>query len=45
MYARELAIDANNLTKSGYLVPVVDFTRLDSVLIITTLKDRGDTEP
>ena len=44
-YARELAIDANNLTKSGYLVPVVDFTRLDSVLIITTLKDRGDTEP
>ena len=43
-YARDLSIDANNLTKSGYLVPVVDFTHLDSVLIITTLKETGEKE-
>ena len=41
-YARDLSIDPNNLTKSGYLVPVVDFTQLDSVLIITTLKETGE---
>ena len=43
-YARDLSVDANNLTKSGYLVPVVDFTHLDSVLIITTLKETGAEE-
>ena len=41
-YAADLEVDANNLTKSGHLIPVVDFTHLDSVLIITTLKDTGD---
>ena len=30
-YASELTVDPNNLTKSGYLIPVVDFTHLDSV--------------
>ena len=40
-YADSLKVDANNLTKSGYLIPVVDFSHLESVLIITTLKDSG----
>ncbi len=34
----ELNLDANKLTKSGYLVPAVDFEHLDVVLIITQLK-------
>ena len=38
-YASELTVDPNNLTKSGYLIPVVDFTHLDSVLIITSVKE------
>ena len=41
-YAQELQIDANHLTKSGYLVPVVDFNHLDAVLVITTLKETGE---
>ncbi len=45
-YASELTVDPNNLTKSGYLIPVVDFTHLDSVLIITSVKEgsSGGTE-
>ena len=35
---REMNLDANKLTKSGYLVPAVDFEHLDVVLIITKLK-------
>ncbi|MBQ7358691.1 MAG: rod shape-determining protein MreC [Lachnospiraceae bacterium] len=35
---REMNLDANKLTKSGYLVPAVDFEHLDVVLIITQLK-------
>ena len=34
----ELNLDANKLTKSGYLVPAVDFEHLDVVLVITKLK-------
>ena len=41
-YAQDLHVDANSLTKSGYLIPVVDFSHLDSVLVITTLKESGD---
>ena len=41
-YAQELQIEANHLTKSGYLVPVVDFNHLDAVLVITTLKETGE---
>ncbi len=41
-YARNIEVDANSLTKSGELVPVVDFTHLDSVLVITELKETGD---
>ena len=37
-YVSELNTDSNNLTKSGKVIPAVDFTALDSVLVITTLK-------
>ena len=38
-YISELNNDANNLTKSGQLTPVVDFRHLQEVLVIRTLKD------
>ena len=41
-YAQDLNMDSNSLTKSGYLIPVVDFSHLDSVLVITTLKESGE---
>ncbi len=41
-YVRNINVDANSLTKSGELVPVVDFTHLDSVLVITQLKETGN---
>lgn len=37
-YITEIDIDANNLTKSGVLTPVVDFKHLNTVLIVTELK-------
>lgn len=37
-YISNIAVDANNMTKSGHLTTVVDFDRLDTVLIITELK-------
>lgn len=41
-YVDGLEIDANHLTKSGYLIPVADFEHLDAVLVITTLKEAGE---
>lgn len=41
-YVRNIQVDANSLTKSGELVPIVDFAHLDSVLVITQLKETGD---
>ncbi len=38
-YISELNNDANNLTKSGYITPVVDFRHLEEVLVILELKD------
>lgn len=38
-YISELSVDANNLTKSGYITPVVDFEHLQEVLVITDLKE------
>ncbi|MCD8053224.1 MAG: rod shape-determining protein MreC [Lachnospiraceae bacterium] len=43
-YADGLEVDSNNLTKSGYLIPVVDFSHLDTVLIITTTKEAWSEE-
>lgn len=38
-YISELNNDANNLTKSGKITPVVDFKHLQEVLVIPQLKD------
>ena len=38
-YVTEVEQDPNMLTKSGRLTPAVDFSRLDEVMIITTLKE------
>ena len=34
----EIHVDSNNLTRSGYIIPVVDFEHLREVLVITTTK-------
>jgi rod shape-determining protein MreC len=38
-YVSEIELDASNMTKTAYLTPVVDFERLEEVLIITELKE------
>jgi rod shape-determining protein MreC len=35
----DIELDASNMTKTAYLTPVVDFERLEEVLIITELKE------
>lgn len=37
-YISEIQTDSNNLTKSGRITPAVDFSRLDTVLVIQKLK-------
>ena len=37
-YVSEIEVDANNLTRSGYITPAVDFSKLQEVLVITTTK-------
>ena len=37
-YVSEIEVDANNLTRSGYITPAVDFSNLQEVLVITTTK-------
>ena len=37
-YASDVQVDSNNLTSSGKLTPVVDFKNLQTVLVITDLK-------
>ena len=41
-YSRDIAVDSNNVTKSGYLIPAVDFEHLQNVLVIKTLKVTGE---
>lgn len=41
-YITEIELDSNNLTKSGYLTPVVDFKHLSNVLVVTELKQQKD---
>ena len=41
-YAAGLQTDANNVTKSGTIVPVAQFDNLQEVLIITKLKNEPD---
>lgn len=40
-YVKDIENDSNNLTKSAYLTPVVDFAHLDIVLIIKQQKYTG----
>lgn len=37
-YISDIEVDANNLTRSGYITPAVDFSKLQEVLVITTTK-------
>jgi len=37
-YINEIHEDANNLTRSGYMIPAVDFQHLQEVLVITSTK-------
>ena len=37
-YVSEVTVDSNNLTRSGYITPAVDFKNLQEVLVITTTK-------
>lgn len=37
-YVSSISSDSNNLTKSGYIIPTVDFENIEEVLIITDLK-------
>lgn len=37
-YISEVRVDGNNLTRSGYLTPAVDFSNLQEVLVITKTK-------
>ena len=39
-YIHTINQDANNLTKSGYITPAVDFEHLDEVLVILQLKQQ-----
>lgn len=38
-YISQINTDSNNLSKSGYLTPAVDFEHLEEVLVITQRKD------
>lgn len=43
-YIDSINRDANNLTKSGYITPAVDFEHLSEVLVITDLKQQIEEE-
>lgn len=40
-HVSEIEPDSNNLTKAGTIIPAVDFTELQEVLVITELKKKG----
>ena len=37
-YISQISVDENNLTSSGLLIPAVDFTHMEDVLVILTQK-------
>lgn len=37
----EIKVDANNLTRSGYITPAVDFQHIQEVLVITSIKEQN----
>ncbi len=40
-YATDIYVNDNQLSKSGYLIPVTDFRNLTEVLVITRLKSES----
>ena len=40
-YVSEITEDPNHLTTTGYLIPVVDFEHIRTVLVIKQLKQTG----
>ena len=38
-YISDIEVDSNKLTRSGYITPAVDFSKIQEVLVITTTKD------
>ena len=40
-YATDISVNDNQLSKSGYLIPVTDFRNLTEVLVITRLKSES----
>ncbi|MCI8564032.1 MAG: rod shape-determining protein MreC [Lachnospiraceae bacterium] len=43
-YVRDLKKDSSNITQRGFLMPVVDFSNLDMVFVITEVKDSAELE-
>lgn len=43
-YISEIQTDSNNLTKSGRITPAVDFSRLDTILVIQKLKQTAEDD-
>jgi len=43
-YVRDLKKDSSNITQGGYLSPVVDFSSLDMVFVITEVKESAELE-
>ena len=41
-YVSEVEDDANNLTKTGTIIPAVDFENIQEVLVIKQLKQQAD---
>ncbi len=41
-YIQDIQVDSSKMTKTAYLIPAVDFKRLDEVLIVTELKEAYD---
>ena len=44
-YIKEISADSTNSTRSGYITPAVDFDNLDTVLVITELKEELNPKP
>ena len=43
-YISDITLDSNKMTKTAKLTPVVDFNRLNTVLVITQLKNTEELE-
>lgn len=43
-YVTKIENNSNNLTKSGTITPVVDFEHIENVMVITQLKQTGDSQ-